>query len=189
MCWFPCVMMFQTVFWSHGPLLQVKYPFYTFFLNISRIYYSKKDFLTLYNMIPILVKKFFAGLAISLIYCMVNDKSYILSSHIVDTTLTQWLTFLGMGFLDNYTVRSIHLEQSNECRCQSTIEHTYINIPYTLVQTIWLSPEAMSQTNNYMFCNKSFKVYQYLACLLLQPWQNLYNWYLLAWLQAWDAWN
>ena len=100
---------------------------------------------------------------------MVNDKSYILSSHIVDTTLTQWLTFLGMGFLDNYTVRSIHLEQSNECRCQSTIEHTYINIPYTLVQAIWLSSEAMSQTNNYMFCNKSFKVYQYLACLLLQP--------------------
>jgi len=38
-----------------------------------------------------------AGLAISLIYCVVNDKSYILSSHIVDTTLTQWLTFLGLS--------------------------------------------------------------------------------------------
>jgi len=38
-----------------------------------------------------------AGLVISIIYCLVNDKSYILSSNIVDTTLTQWLTFLGLS--------------------------------------------------------------------------------------------
>jgi len=38
-----------------------------------------------------------AGLVISLIYCLVNDKSYILSSHIVDTTLPQWFTFLGLS--------------------------------------------------------------------------------------------